>query len=69
MGPADLTDCSHKAACGGLEPQLTSDAPALAGALVCVWVRERWRGKRSSPQTMENNSQRAFNGSILMRCK
>lgn len=44
MGSADLTDCRHKEACGGLKPRLTSDARAKL-ACMCVRVRERERGK------------------------
>lgn len=68
MGSADLTHCRHKEACGGLKPRLTSDARAK---LECSYVRAREReteGKRGGPQTIENNTQRAFNDSILMLC-
>lgn len=55
MESADLSDCHYAEACGGLQPQLAPDA--------CV------SGTRGGPRTTENNTQRAFNDSILMLCK
>lgn len=75
MGSADLTHRRHKEACGGLRPRLTSDARAKlacvrARVYVCLCVRKREsEGKRGGPWTIENNTQRAFNDSILMLCK
>lgn len=58
-----------KKACGGLKPRLTSDARAKASVHVRGEEGERERENRGGPQTIENNTQRAFNDSILMLCK
>lgn len=65
MGSADLTDCRHKEACGGLKPPLTGRSYTLCASE----GEKRKRKKRGVPQTIENNTQRAFNDFILMLCK
>lgn len=57
MESADLTDCHYAEACGGLKPPLASDA-CMRG--------EEGEETRGGPRTTENNTQRAFNDSILM---